>query len=521
MMRKRILAVGIGLTLLAGACSSDSSDETTTTAGRYDPPPTTHASAETTTTAASGGDESEPYPAVEYDNPGLNRETDTERDALSTFALDVDTGSYTVARRYVTDGNLPDPDSIRIEEYINYFDQDYSQPRDDVFAIHLDGGPTPYVSSERSRVLRIGIQAMDVADRDRKDAALTFVVDTSGSMDRENRLGGVRWALSQLVEELNRTDTVAIVEYGSQARVILEPTRVRDRDRILNAIDSLRPNGSTNAAAGMDLGYRLAHDAFVDGGINRVILASDGVANVGVTDANGILDRVREDADDGIQLVTVGFGMGNYNDTFMEQLADNGDGFYAYVDTLEEAERLFVDDLTGTLQTVAMDARVQVEFDEDTVSAWRLVGYENRDMEDHEFRNDEVDAGEIGAGHTVTALYEIVLTREADHGASDTDLGAVSLRWHETDSEKTTEISRPITTDDLSERFRSTDPRFQMSVMVAEYAEILRGDGRAYFSDTTLNQLADDLWQIEDLADDPDVREFIDLVEHAASLRSR
>jgi len=271
----------------------------------------------------------------------------------------------------------------------------------------------------------------------------------------------------------------------------------------------------------MDLGYRLAHDAFVEGGINRVILASDGVANVGVTDANGILDRVREDAEDGIQLVTVGFGMGNYNDTFMEQLADNGDGFYAYVDTLEEAERLFVDDLTGTLQTVAMDARVQVEFDEEAVSEWRLVGHENRDMDDRDFRNDEVDAGEIGAGHTVTALYEVRLTGDAAYERSDMDLGTVSLRWQEVDSEQTKEITRPITTDDLSDRFRSTDPRFQLSVMVAEYAEILRGDGRAYFSDATLDDLAEDLWRLDDLDNDPDVREFIDLVEHAASLRSR
>lgn len=509
MMKKRILAVGIGLTLLAGACSSDSDEWSTTTVGRYDPPTTVAASAE------------EPYPDVMFDNPGVNPPTDTEEDALSTFALDVDTGSYTVARRFVTDGYLPDPDSVRVEEYINYFDQDYPVPRDDVFAVYVDGGPTPYVSDERSRVIRIGIQAEEVADRDRKDASLTFVVDTSGSMDRENRLGGVRWALAQLVEELRPTDTVALVEYGSSARVILEPTRVRDRSQILDSIDSLRPNGSTNAAAGLELGYRLAKSAFVDGGINRVILASDGVANVGVTDAQGILDLVREDADDGIQLVTVGFGMGNYNDTFMEQLADNGDGFYAYVDTLEEAERLFVRDLTGTLQTVAMDARVQVEFDEDAISEWRLIGYENRDMADRDFRNDSVDAGEIGAGHSVTALYEVRLTRDAEVRASSARLGTVSLRWHEPDSDETTEISMPIKGRDLSERFRDATPRFQLAVMVAEYAEVLRGDGRAYYADTTLEALAEDLWQLDELADDPDVREFIDLVERAARIRHR
>jgi Ca-activated chloride channel family protein len=462
-----------------------------------------------------------PYPDVTFENPGVNTPTDTDEDALSTFALDVDTGSYTVARRFVNDGNLPDPDSVRIEEYINYFDQGYRPPRDDAFAVYVDGAPAPYAEEDRTRIIRIGIQAMDVAERDRKDAALTFVVDTSGSMAQENRLGGVRWALSQLVQGLRSTDTVALVEYGSRARVILEPTSVGDRGKILDAIDSLRPNGSTNAAAGLDLGYRLARSSYVDGGINRVILASDGVANVGVTDANGILDLIRQDAATGIQLVTVGFGMGNYNDTFMEQLADNGDGFYAYVDTLDEAERLFVDDLTGTLQTVAKDARVQVEFNPDAVTHWRLVGYENRDMDDSDFRNDAVDAGEIGAGHTVTALYEIRLSQDAAYEPAGTELGRVSLRWRSPESANTKEISRPITTDDLATRFRDTDPRFQLAVLVAEYGEVLRGDGRAYFSNATLEDVADEMWRLDSLREDPDVREFIDLVEHAASLRSR
>ncbi|MEN8113888.1 MAG: von Willebrand factor type A domain-containing protein [Actinomycetota bacterium] len=517
MMHKRILAIGLGLALLAGACSSADGEWADTTTDRYDPPPTTtgrYDAEETTTTYAS-----EPYPDVSFDNPGVNRPMRTEDDAVSTFALDVDTGSYSVARRFVDDGHLPDPDSVRVEEYVNYFDQGYPSPRSGVFAVYVDGAPTPYASDERSRVIRIGIQAEEIADRDRKDASLTFVVDTSGSMAAENRLGGVRWALAQLVEELRPTDTVALVEYGSEARVVMEPTRVRDRDRILDRIDSLRPNGSTNAAAGLDLGYRLARDAYVDRGINRVILASDGVANVGVTDAEGILDLIREDADDGIQLVTVGFGMGNYNDTFMEQLADNGDGFYAYVDTLEEAERLFVEDLTGTLQTVAMDARVQVEFDPDAVSEWRLVGYENRHMDDRDFRNDSVDAGEIGAGHTVTALYEVRLDRDVEYAPSLRDLGTFSLRWHEPGSDETREISRPIEVDDLADRFQSARPRFQLAVFVAEYAEILRGDGRAYFSGTTLDDLAEDLWRFDELADDADVREFIDLVESAARIR--
>lgn len=508
-MWKRIVPIVVGLTVTAGACSA-ADHSWSSTEGRYEE-----------SSIRDTRYEREPYPDVAFDRPGVNPPVLTEEDARSTFALDVDTGSYTVARRFVDDGNLPDPDSVRVEEYVNYFDQGYPFPRDDVFSVSVDGAPTLFVSDNRSRVIRIGIQAMDVSDRDRKDAALTFVVDTSGSMDLENRLGGVRWALTRLVEELRPTDTVALVEYGSEARVILGPTRVQDRGRIFDGIDALRPNGSTNAAAGMDLGYRLARDGYVEGGINRVILASDGVANVGVTDAEGILDRVREDAEDGIQLVTVGFGMGNYNDTLMEQLADNGDGFYAYVDTLEEAERLFVRDLTGTLQTVAMDTRVQVEFDPNAVSEWRLIGYENRDMDDGDFRDDTVDAGEIGAGHTATALYEVRLTADAAFARSNAKLGTISLRWQDPDSSDTKEISRTFMAEDLSDRFRDTDPRFQLAVMVAEYAEILRGDGRAFFSGVTLDELSEDLWRLDDLVEDPDVSEFVDLVERAASLRSR
>jgi len=513
-MYKKLTAAAIGLTLMASACSSDDADWS---GGDDRYATTTYAasgrSAETTTTSA------EAYPDVEYDNPGVNPPTDTREDVLSTFALDVDTGSYTVARRYVSDGNLPDPDSVRVEEYVNYFDYGYREPRGDVFAIHVDGAPTPYVERQDNVVVRIGIQAQDVSDRDRRDAALTFVVDTSGSMDQENRLNGVRYALTRLVEQLNPSDSVAIVEYGSRARVVLEPTSVRDDDLIIDRINSLSPNGSTNAAEGLELGYRLARDAYREGGINRVILASDGVANVGITNADGILGTIREDADDGIQLVTVGFGMGNYSDTFMEQLADNGDGFYAYVDTLDEAERLFVDDLTGTLQTVAMDARVQVEFDASAVHEWRLVGYENRDIDDRDFRSDSVDAGEIGAGHSVTALYELTLAEDPARYRADDVLGKVSLRWHDVDGDTTSEISEPFTMGDVAERFRDADGGFQLAVMVAEYAEILRGGGRAYFSDSTLDDLADDVWWLEEYSGDPDVNEFIELVERAARLR--
>jgi Ca-activated chloride channel family protein len=395
----------LGLLLLglwAAACGGDDG-QSLRDGGREQPP----------RAFADGG---EPYPDVTFDNPGVSPFVDSEDDALSTFALDVDTGSYTITRRFVDDGNRPDPDSVRVEEFVNYFDPGYPLPDRETFAIYVDGAPSPYAQFEGNRIVRVGVQATDVEDDERKRAVLTFVVDTSGSMKMENRLGLVREALTMLVEELYPDDQVAIVEYGSKARIVLEPTPVRYRGEILDAIDRLDAGGSTNAEHGLRLGYELAAETFVAGGINRVVLASDGVANVGVTNAGGILDRIREDAEVGIQLVTVGFGMGNYNDTLMEQLADNGDGFYAYIDSRDEAERIFVEDLTGTLQTVARDARIQVEFDPEVVSYWRLIGFENRALEDDEFRDDRTDAGEIGA-MTATAATRIATADVSGHGS--------------------------------------------------------------------------------------------------------
>ena len=452
---------------------------------------------------------------VQSNNPAVSPFVDSENDALSTFALDVDTGSYTIARSFVRDGYRPDKNTVRVEEFVNFFEQDYTAPRRDTFAIHIDGAPTPYTQSERSRVIRIGVQAMQLDDEERQDAALTFVVDTSGSMQQDHRLELVKDALALLVDELGPDDTVAIVEYGSDARVVLESTSAENRRSILKAIDRLEPKGSTNAAAGLQLGYQLAGETIIRHGTNRVILCSDGVANVGITGADGILELIRQDARTGIQLLTVGVGMGNYNDLLMEQLANNGDGFYAYVDTIDEAERLFVDDLTGTLQTVATDARIQVEFDAETVQSWRLIGFENRAIDDEDFRDDSIDAGEIGSGHTVTALYEVKLTRDAARGRL-TDIGTVSLRWIDPDLGRPQELAQTFSTVDLADHFESAEPRFQLDVYVAQYAELLRESPWTDRIDLTLDDLAHDVLILDDLLPrDDDVQEFIDLVGRA------
>ncbi len=271
---------------------------------------------------------------------GLNPYEDPREDHLSTFSLDVDTASYSVARRYVMDGNLPPAESVRVEEFVNYFDAGYPAPSDVAFGIYADGAPSPF-NQDGSYVLRFGIQGYQVSEEERKPASLTFVIDISGSMEMENRLGLVKQSLQLLVDRLRPTDNVAIVVYGSDAYVVLNPTSGEDKNRILQAIYSLHTEGATNAEAGLRLGYQLAYQAFRPGAINRVILCSDGVANVGVTGPDAILEEIRGYTDTGITLTSVGFGMGNFNDVLMEQLADKGDGNYAYVDTLDEARKLF------------------------------------------------------------------------------------------------------------------------------------------------------------------------------------
>lgn len=460
-MRKLLLSLSL-VTLLAAACGGASS-----TGGGYVQPPDPQHRNPTAPPAPAAS----PYDGVTFDNPGINPITDTDDDRDSTFAMDVDTASYGIAQRFAADGNLPDPDSVRVEEWVNAFDQGYAPPEDDTFAIHIDGGPSPFLP-EDELLLRIGIKARESSERARPDAALTFVIDTSGSMGREDRLELVKDSLRKLVLSLGKGDSIAAVTFGDEARVVLPPTRATEERRILDAINALQPGGSTNLEAGLRLGYGLAREAFMgDGdGINRIVLASDGVANVGLTDADSILREIADDAASGIDLVAIGVGMGNYNDSLLEQLADRGDGFYAYVNDLDEARRLFREDLVGTLQTVALDAKVQVTFDPDAVAKYRLLGYENRAIADDQFRDPRVDAGAIGAGHAVTALYAIRLRGDGDAGS----LGSVRLRWTEPGDQRESRASSEIDVRDLARSFGATAPEFQVDAIVAAAAEVLR-----------------------------------------------
>jgi Ca-activated chloride channel family protein len=448
-----------------------------------------------------------------FEQNGVNPSIDTDDDNLSTFALDVDTGSYTIMRNYLNDGNVPPPESVRVEEYVNYFEQGYPNPPEhQAFGITVDGAPSPFTQSERYHMLRVGIQGYQVSDEERKDASLTFVIDVSGSMDMDNRLGLVKRSLELLVEQLRPSDSVGIVVYGTEAHIVLEPVSGSDKGRILEAIYSLHPEGTTNAEAGIRLGYKMAMRSYLPGGINRVVLCSDGVANVGETGPDAILEEVRHYVEEGVTLTTVGFGMDNYNDVLMEQLADDGDGFYAYVDDMDEAHRLFVDQLTGTLQTIAMDAKVQVDFNPEVVMRYRLVGFENRAVADEDFRDNTVDAGEIGAGHSVTALYEIKLYPEA-YGK----IATVFMRWQDPDTRQVVELSQDFNTEELARDFEDADPYFQRAVIVAEYAEILK---HSYWAEeSSLRYVAREAERVyELLPHDKDMDEFMDLIRRAAHL---
>ncbi len=457
--------------------------------------------------------EREPYDMF-FEDYGVNPSIDAEDDNLSTFALDVDTGSYTIMRNYLNEGNLPPSDSVRVEEYVNYFEQDYPiPPAHQAFAISVDGAPSPFTMTERYQMIRVGVQGYEVPDSERKDANLVFVIDVSGSMDLDNRLGLVKRSLELLVEQLHRTDTVAIVVYGTNARLVLDPTRGSEKGTILRAIHGLTPEGVTNAEAGIRLGYKTAMRAYLPDGINRIILCSDGVANMGQTEWDAILGEVHGYLEEGVTLSSFGFGMDNYNDTLMEQLADNGDGVYAYIDDMDEARNQFVDNLTSNLQTIAMDAKVQVEFNPAVVLRYRLVGFENRAIADDDFRDNKVDAGEIGAGHSVTALYEVKLQPEA-YGR----IATVYLRWEDPDTRQVTELSKDFSTEEMAREFQDASPYFQRAVVVAEYAEILK---ESYWAeDSTLRDVYREAERIAELFfRDEAMQEFVELVRQAMRLR--
>jgi len=454
-----------------------------------------------------------------FKNYGVNPFVNTLTDHFSTFAVDVDTASYTWMRKSLLESNsLPVKDSVRTEEYVNYFNYNYPQPTEGKFSINTDVSEAVFgEKNSGTKIIRIGLQGKTVEATNRKQAILTFVIDISGSMDMENRLGLVKKSLESLLDELDPNDKVGIVVFGSQARVLLDHKTVSSKDEIIKAINSLQTEGATNAEGGLKLGYQLANKAMVGGAINRVILCSDGVANVGQTDQDSILNTIKQASEGGINLSTIGFGMGNYNDVLMEQLADKGDGNYYYVDTLSEAQRVFKENLTGVLQVIAKDAKVQVDFNADVVKEYRLLGYENRDIADQDFRNDKVDAGEIGSGHSVTALYEVILK---NNDATTGKIADVYLRYKDVDNYNSViELNKAINMADMTGGFKSASPSFKLAVAVSKFAEILKGSYWA--KDNNLETVLSLAMDAQDgLPKDEKINEFISLVQKAISLKA-
>ncbi len=326
---------------------------------------------------------------------------------VSTFSIDVDTGSYANVRRLIREGRRPPMDAVRVEELINYFTYDYPVARTSghPFAVSTEVAPCPWNS--QNLLVRIGLRATDVDKAELPPANLVFLVDVSGSMQPEERLPLLKKSLKLLVDQLRPQDRVALVTYASGTRVVLEPTSGAEKSKILRAIDDLQAGGSTAGEAGIQLAYRMAQQGFIPGGINRILLGTDGDFNVGITNFDDLKTLAADKRKTGVSLTTLGFGVGNYNEHLMEQLADAGDGSYAYIDTLNEGHKVLVDQMTQTLAVVAKDVKIQVEFNPAAVAEYRQIGYENRALKREDFNNDKVDAGEVGAGTVVTALYEV------------------------------------------------------------------------------------------------------------------
>lgn len=421
---------------------------------------------------------------------------------VSTFSIDVDSSSYAFTRRALNDGHLPPKDAVRVEEMINYFDYNYPLPesRETPFKPSITMLPTPW--NAKTMLLHVGIKGFDVPKDHRPEANLVFLIDVSGSMDEPTKLPLAKNALKMLVDTLQPTDHVAIVTYAGNAGTVLEPTAVSDKGKILQAIDNLGAGGSTAGAEGIRQAYNLAESHFVKGGVNRVMLATDGDFNVGITDQKELQSYIERERASGIFLSVLGFGVGNYNDAMMQTLAQNGNGVAAYIDNLNEARRVLVDQANSTLFPIAKDVKIQVEFNPDMVSEYRLIGYENRMLQREDFNNDKVDAGDIGSGHAVTALYEITPKngmkmvddlrygktaefddkKNADKKASG-EYAFVKIRYKLPDGDTSKLITRPVTDSDKAVECAliadcvlpraNDDVRF--TAAVAAFGQLLRG----------------------------------------------
>ena len=452
-------------------------------------------------TMSSAGDTTEAEPTSRYrqdfntatydkveENPFLPAATNP----LSTFSIDVDTASYANVRRFINSGSLPPKDAVRVEEMINYFTYDYKEPEGDKpFSIDLDATSCPWEPSHR--LLRIGLKGREVANEKRPASNLVFLLDVSGSMMPPERLPLVKQAMRLLVDKLTENDRVAIVIYAGGSGLALKSTPGNEKEKILQALEELQAGGSTNGAEGIELAYKVAAENFIKGGVNRVILATDGDFNIGVTNQGDLIRLIEAKAKSGVFLSVLGVGTDNLKDSTMQKLADKGNGNYAYLDSVDEARKVLVQQINGTLMTIAKDVKIQVEFNPARVASYRLIGYEKRMLRKEDFNNDKVDAGEIGAGHTVTALYEVVPTGSGatdpassvppvdplKYGTNRTDtpngsleMVTVKLRYKKPDGDVSELTERSFT--DNGSKFENAPPDLKFAAAVAEFGMLLR-----------------------------------------------
>ncbi len=442
---------------------------------------------------------------------------------VSTFSVDVDTGAYANTRRFLTMGQLPPEAAVRTEEMINYFRYDYARPSDrsKPFSVTLDAAASPWNSE--ARLIRVGLRGYDLPSEERPAANLVFLVDVSGSMNSSDKLPLVKRALSGLAGEMSRKDKISIVVYAGRTAVVLEPTS--NPAEVRAALSRLKSGGSTAGADGLRLAYDMARQGYIEGGVNRVILATDGDFNVGISDTDRLIEMIEKQRDSGVTLTTLGFGTGNYNEAMMEQIANHGNGNYAYIDTALEAKKVLRDEMSSTLFTIAKDVKIQVEFNPAVVSQYRLIGYENRALSEEDFDNDAVDAGDIGAGHQVTAIYEVIpagnkgwigerrydIAKDSKAAGRSDEAAFVQLRYKLPDGEKSRLLQYRLPSAALYTK-RLPQGDFAFAASVAAYGQKLRGDSLlAGYSWDKVGQLAgpqDDYWR----------KEYIALVDTAGSL---
>lgn len=474
-----------------------------------------------------------PIPVVDTEKYGkldTNPVHETNKEPVSTFSIDVDTGSYSNTRRFLNSGRLPPADAVRVEEMINYFPYQYALPKDKhPFGVTTEISDSPW--NKNAQIIRIGIKASDVKVESLPPANLVLLVDVSGSMYSEDKLPLVKKTLRQLTKQLREQDRISIVTYSGATQVALPPTSGADKEKILEVINRLDASGGTAGGAGLKLAYEQAEKSFIKNGINRILLATDGDFNLGVTSFDTLKSMVAEKRKSGISLSTFGYGVGNYNEHLMEQVADAGNGNYSYIDNEREAKKVLGEQLSSTLSIVASDVKIQMEFNPKTVSEYRLIGYENRLLKKEDFNNDQVDAGEIGAGHTVTALYEIIPagkqgwntpSRYQDNNIDKSKYGNeyafLRIRYKPVGKQESVLLENPVVkTEGKSVQAASEDMRFALAV--ASYGQMLRnGQYTGTYTWADVLKLAKG-----SVGKDPyGLRnEFVELVETAQSLSSK